>query len=123
MTSRPEPIGVVDTVCVGGEGFIDIEIIDDSSETYNIFIDDVLKTPEPITDTDGVPIRFGPYADGNYAVVVEWIDLDDVIVDDVFQLDLRRAAGDRGRAARDDGTGPARPHPPRRAAASPRFTG
>jgi len=76
---------IAEGACDGPEGVILLEIIDSEAVTYDVYIDDVL-VDEDITDTDGMTIAYGPYANGSYNVVVvaanEAVVLDtDVTVD------------------------------------------
>lgn len=112
--------------CDGGEGGIDVEIFDNFSTEYDVFIfqgdvevDSVLN----VTDTDeGLdPIIFAPLPDGVYTVEVLEVEgdfqfFDDVTVDCVPEVPVT----DPAPPVTD--TTPA-PAPAVAAAASPRFTG
>lgn len=83
-----EPQASVTTECLDqGEflsavdaGLILVTIVDDSSERYDVTIDGVVVAAE-ITDTDGAPMPFGPYADGTHTVSVFWRDGETTILD------------------------------------------
>jgi len=66
-----QPTATADASCEGGEGFINVSIVDDSSEVYDVFIDDEL-VDEEVTDTDGGVFTYGPYENGVHNVVVVW---------------------------------------------------
>ncbi len=104
--------------CVDSEGFIDIEIIDDFSTTYNVFIGGELVAEET-TDTDGVPVRYGPFEDGVYNVTVEWIGGETNILDEDVTLDCVPDETTTTTAAPTTTTTAAAAA----AAAAPRFTG
>jgi hypothetical protein len=66
-----EPSAEAFASCEDGEGFINVGITDDSSETYDVFIDEVL-VGDDVTDSDGGFYVYGPYENGVYNVVVLW---------------------------------------------------
>lgn len=71
--------------CSGGDGIITVNITDDSSETYDVIIDDEV-VDEGVTDTDEgtEPLVYTGFADGVYSVVVFWNeDESDVLDTDV----------------------------------------
>jgi hypothetical protein len=113
-----DPTATAVGVCVDSEGFIDIEIVDDFSTTYNVFIDGELVAEET-TDTDGVPVRYGPFEDGVYNVTVEWIGGETDILDEDVTLDCVPDETTTTTAAPTTTTTAAAAA----AAAAPRFTG
>jgi hypothetical protein len=73
----PVAAGVLPTAdafveCRDGEGFILVEIVDEFSTTYNVYIDDELVDAD-VTDSDGGFYSYGPYADGVHNVRVDWL--------------------------------------------------
>jgi hypothetical protein len=71
----PEPTAEASAACEGELGLIIVDIFDDSSETYNIYIDDVL-VDSGVTDTDEgtEPLVYETSEDGVYLVDVYWIE-------------------------------------------------
>jgi hypothetical protein len=72
--------------CVEGEGFIQVEIVDDFSTVYNVYIDDVL-VDEEVTDSDEGFYTYGPFEDGVYNVRVEWLEDETDILDTDVTVD------------------------------------
>ena len=58
-----------------------VQIEDNFSTTYDVFIDEVL-VDDDVTDSDGGVYEYGPYADGVHNVRVFWNDGEEDILDE-----------------------------------------
>ncbi len=82
----PDPTASADVSCRNDEGYIHVSIVDDFSTTYDVVIGGIVVDPA-ITDTDGGVNTYGPYADGDYLVEVEWLDEEVNILEETVTID------------------------------------
>lgn len=68
-----QPQASATSECRTGQGFILVTIIDSSEgDLYDVTIGETLVA-DNMGSTDGGSAAFGPYANGTYSVVVEWV--------------------------------------------------
>jgi hypothetical protein len=84
----PEPTAQAVAECDGEVGLIVVDIFDDSSETYDVYIDDELVDSE-VTDTDEgtEPLVYETPEDGVYLVDVYWIEGETDILNAEVEVD------------------------------------
>ena len=82
--AQQAPTAEASVTCRDGAGWISVEIFTDFQSTFWITIDDELVADGIVIDPPGGIRTFGPYADGDHTVVVDW---DGTILDTTVNVD------------------------------------
>jgi hypothetical protein len=90
VSAQTVPTASAEAVCTPDGGAIRVSIVDDVSDEYDIIIGEEVVDSD-VTDTDGGFYEYGPYADGEWTVIVDWIDGEETILDTVVTVDCAAA--------------------------------